>query len=42
MKETIAARIGDALGERIGNKVFSLLSSSPGVASESIEGANLT
>ncbi|KAK0510773.1 hypothetical protein JMJ35_007205 [Cladonia borealis] len=37
MMETIAARIGDAMEERIVNKMFSLLSSSPGVASESIK-----
>lgn len=39
--DTIAARVGDATAERIVNRVVSLLSSSAGVASESIKGANI-
>lgn len=41
MTEIVAARIGDAMVERVVNRMFSLLSSGAGVASKSIRGANI-
>ena len=41
MTENVAARIGDAMVERVVNRMFSLLSSSAGVASKSLKGAKI-